>query len=131
MLIRYTHNYSLFINTIHSIIYLVVFWGTWSYINDYLLVKGAFQFLLVAVLIVGFIPVFIYSKEHISDPLGTCFYCRFSLGIPLLWTECIKYSPLFSYGGNWYPMKELRKVPKDERKYIFINTADKLLVRSV
>lgn len=127
MLIRYTHGYSLPINIVHSVAYLVLFWVSLDCVNDLLLIKGVYQLVMFIVGIVAFIPVFGFSSKYFSDPLGTYCYCRLSLGITLSWSECVKYSPLFSYGGNWYPMIEIRQVPEAERKEVFIKASNNLL----
>lgn len=80
----------------------------------------------------GLILAFIVQYKLIAIHLHTLssfLYLRLSLGIKVSWQEARYLAFLFSVNksGKWYPLKEVKKIPKEKRKAFVCDFAAKIL----
>lgn len=108
---------------------------TFSYTTNYhllvLVVSSVITLLFIAIcaslkiLILGLISVFFFLffiNSSLFNDLSSYFYVKYSLKVNVDFSEAQEFSFLFkaNHMGLWYPLTEVKLLPKDERKkYIY------------
>jgi hypothetical protein len=83
----------------------------------------------IAFLVVSGVLAYLFHKhDPWFDAVAAYFYIRQDLRTPVSFAEAKALSFLFAGDeeGRWYPMKEVRKLPKDQRKQYLFDFAAKV-----
>lgn len=89
---------------------------------------GIVGIIIVLLPIGGLIIIHDKLTDQFYNTLSTFLYVKLTLRTDITLDDAGSLSWLFEVydDGHWYPLKEIRKLPKDERKYYLINTANKI-----
>lgn len=73
--------------------------------------------------------MFLLMKTILNPNLPSYLYIRCSLFTPVSWKEAETVAFLFSGDaeGRWYPLRELRKLPKELRRETLLEFADRIM----
>lgn len=93
----------------------------------------------IAGILVLFLPIggliILHDKltNKFYNKLSTFLYVKLTLGADITFNEAGNLSWLFEVydDGTWYPLREIRKLPKGERKYYLFNTAYEIAKREI
>lgn len=133
--IRYTHSFDLLYQVVVIVVTVNLVYITFEVLSLIPLVKwltmvglpewiyGVLQ-VVALLLLMPFWAIILFS---ISAPLPTYLYLRFTLSVPVTWREAKAVSFLFEkdLNGKWYPLKDLKKAPKEARKMILFDFAER------
>ena len=89
--------------------------------------NGFIQFLSFVSFVVGTL-IGGYFLSAITEPLSTILYLFFSCGVKITYQESKKITFLFdgSLSGKWYPLTFLKNIPKEDRKSLIFDFAEKV-----
>jgi hypothetical protein len=139
--IRYTHGFDLLYQLAFAVgtfvltaLVCVLAEPVWESISHAGIRIGIPEWVFTTLAVVGFIAIlggsiFILLKTVLKPGLPTYLYIRCELFAPVTWSEAEKLAFLFSgdANGKWYPLRELRKIPKEYRREVLFEFADKIL----
>lgn len=101
-------------------------WDSWNTA----LPKGARGFIeFVSGIFIWFGCVLLLLKAVVLplSPLPSYLYLRLTLSVPASWNDARELSFLFEgIGGKWYPMDSLRNIPRELRREVLYEFADRI-----
>jgi len=98
---------------------------------------GSPDWLITTLGVVFFLALYVaalllLARTVLTPTLPSFLYLRLSLGVPATWREAAHLRFLFfpDDNGHWYPLREVRKLPRSQRLVRIRDFADQLRSRS-